>query len=147
MFEKPPFTKDEEARILTAIADAENNTSGEIRIHIERTCKKDPYAEAVEVFERLGMTKTEQRNGVLILVALDDHKFAIIGDTGINEKVPKGFWDETKELMVTHFKEGRIADGIIEGINDAGKQLKQYFPYQKDDTNELKDDISYGKNK
>ncbi|MEQ9187931.1 MAG: TPM domain-containing protein, partial [Cryomorphaceae bacterium] len=106
---------------------------------------KDPYTEAVEMFEKLGMTKTEQRNGVLILVALDDHKFAIIGDTGINEKVPKGFWNDTKELMIGHFKEGRIVDGIIEGITDAGEQLKQYFPYQKDDTNELKDDISYGK--
>ncbi|NQV52182.1 MAG: DUF5130 family protein [Flavobacteriales bacterium] len=147
MFEKPPFTKDEEARILAAIADAENNTSGEVRIHIERKCKKEPYAEAIEVFEKLGMTKTEQRNGVLILVALDDHKFAIIGDAGINEKVPKGFWDETKELMIAHFKEGRIVDGIIEGISDAGQQLKQYFPYQKDDINELKDDISYGKDK
>jgi uncharacterized membrane protein len=145
MFEKPPFTKDEEARVLAAIADAESNTSGEIRIHIERKCKKDPYKEAVEAFEKLGMTRTDLRNGVLILVALVDHKFAIIGDTGINEKVPKGFWDETKALMIAHFKEGRIVDGIIEGISDAGQQLKHYFPFQSDTVNELKDDISYGK--
>ncbi len=124
-----------------------SNTSGEIRIHIERKCKKDPYKEAVEAFEKLGMTRTDLRNGVLILVALDDHKFAIIGDTGINEKVPKGFWDETKALMIAHFKEGRIVDGIIEGISDAGQQLKQYFPFQSDTVNELKDDISYGKDK
>jgi uncharacterized membrane protein len=145
MFEKPPFSKAEEQRIVNAIKAAEENTSGEIRIHIERKCKKDVYTEAVEVFERLGMTKTELRNGVLILVALDDHKFAIIGDQGINEKVPSNFWEETKELMVDHFKAGRIADGIIEGITDAGKQLKQYFPYQSNDENELDDDISYGK--
>lgn len=145
MFEKPPFTKAEEQKILDAIASAEKNTSGEIRVHIERTCKKDPYQEAVEAFERLGMTKTEQRNGVLILVSLDDHKFAIIGDKGINEKVPENFWEQTKDLMIGHFKEGRIADGIVEGIEDAGMQLQKYFPYQKDDENELKDDISYGK--
>lgn len=145
MFEQPPFTKAEEQRIIDAIKAAEENTSGEIRIHIERKCKKDVYAEAVEVFERLGMTKTELRNGVLILVALDDHKFAIIGDKGINEKVPQNFWEETKDLMLAHFKEGRIADGIIEGITDAGEQLKQYFPYQSNDENELDDDISYGK--
>ncbi|MDC1221266.1 TPM domain-containing protein [Salibacteraceae bacterium] len=146
MFEKPPFSKEEEAKILAAIKDAENNTSGEIRIHIEKKCKEDPYKDAVKAFERLKMTATEQRNGVLILVALDDHKFAIVGDKGINEKVPTGFWDETKDLMIAHFKEGRIADGIVEGIRDAGAQLKKFFPYQSDDINELKDDISYGKN-
>lgn len=146
MFERPPFTKSDEQRILNAIAEAENRTSGEIRVHIERTCKKDPYTEAVEVFEKLGMTNTELRNGVLILVSLDDHKFAIIGDKGIDEKVPKGFWAETKELMLGHFKQGHIVDGIIEGITDAGHQLKQYFPLQEDDKNELNDDISYGTN-
>ena len=92
------------------------------------------------------MTKTKQRNGVLILVALEDHKFAILGDKGINEKVSDSFWDETKDLMIAHFKEGRIADGIVEGILDAGAQLKQFFPYQSNDINELNDDISYGKN-
>ena len=146
MFEKPPFTKDEEAKILTAIQNAEKDTSGEIRVHIEKKCKEDPYTGAVKAFERLKMTKTEQRNGVLILVALEDHKFAIVGDQGIDEKVPDGFWDETKDLMLAHFKEGRIADGIIEGILDAGAQLKQFFPYQSNDINELNDDISYGKN-
>lgn len=145
MFEKPPFNKEEEARILQAINDAEQQTSGEIRVHIERHCKKDPYDEAVEVFERLGMTKTAARSGVLILVALDDHKFAIIGDKGINERVPEGFWQETKNLMIAHFKEGRIVDGIIEGIADAGQQLKAYFPKGKNNPNELSDDISYGK--
>ncbi|MEX2597601.1 MAG: DUF5130 family protein [Salibacteraceae bacterium] len=147
MFEKPPFTEAEEKRITDAIKAAELNTSGEIRIHIEQRCKKDAYEEAVEMFNKLGMSKTELRNGVLILVVLKDHKFAIIGDKGINEKVPENFWNETKDLMLGHFKKGNIVDGIIEGISDAGQQLKQYFPYQKDDLNELKDDISYGKNK
>lgn len=145
MFERPPFTKTEEQKIVDAIKAAEKNTSGEIRVHIEKRCKKDPYAEAVEVFERLGMTETEQRNGVLILVALEDHKFAIIGDKGINEKVPVVFWEQTKEVMITHFKEGSIAEGIAAGIANAGKQLQAFFPYQTNDENELNDDISYGK--
>ncbi len=146
MFEKPPFSKEEEVRILAAIKDAEKDTSGEIRIHIEKKCKEDPYTDAIHAFERLKMTKTEHRNGVLILLALEDHKFAIVGDKGIDEKVPEGFWDETKDLMIAHFKEGRIADGIAEGIRDAGAQLKQFFPYRSNDINELNDDISFGKN-
>lgn len=145
MFEKPPFTEAEEQKILGAISEAENNTSGEIRVHIERTCEGDPYQEAIKIFEKLGMTQTEQRNGVLIMVSLNDHKFAIIGDKGIDEKVRENFWEHTKDLMIGHFKDGRIADGIVEGIIDAGMQLKKYFPIQADDQNELKDDISYGK--
>lgn len=146
MFEKSPFNKEEEAKILAAIKEAERDTSGEIRVHVDKRCKNDPFDEAVKVFNKLGMYKTELRNGVLVFIAIEDHKFAIVGDSGINEKVPKGFWNETKELMLGHFKEGRIADGIVEGVLDAGAQLKQFFPYKKDDINELKDDISYGKN-
>lgn len=146
MFERPPFSKADETRILDAIVEAEKGTSGEIRIHVEQHCKKPVYDEAVAVFERLGMTKTKERNGVLILVALADHKFAIIGDEGINSKVPTGFWEETKNLMIEHFKKGNIVDGIIEGILDVGQQLKIYFPIKADDQNELKNDISYGKN-
>ena len=144
MFEKPPFSEADEKRILNAIAEAERNTSGEIRVHLEKRCKKDPVAEAIEVFDRLKMHNTALRNGVLILVALEDHKFAIIGDKGINEVVPENFWEQTKGLMLGHFKEGRIVDGIIEGILDAGVQLKAHFPFHQEDANELKNDISYG---
>ena len=146
MFEKPPFSKDQEDKIIMAIKAAEKNTSGEIKIHIEQHCKADAYTKAVEIFEKLKMTATDQRNGVLIFVAMKEKKFAIIGDKGINEKVPENFWQQTKDLMIGHFKEGRIADGIVEGIDDAGLQLQKYFPYQKNDENELSDDISYGEN-
>lgn len=145
MFETPPFSKSEESRIVEAVKQAELNTSGEIRIHVEKHCKPDPYTRSVQVFEKLGLTATELRNGVLVYVAIDDHKFAILGDEGINEKVPENFWEQTKDLMTAHFKDGRIVDGIIEGITDAGEQLKKYFPYSSDDVNELSDDISYGK--
>jgi len=145
MFEKPPFTKQEEAKIVNAIKTAEKNTSGEIRIHVEKHCKtEDTYERAIDVFEELGMTNTEQRNGVLIYMAIADRKFAIIGDQGINDVVPPNFWDTTKNLMIEHFKKGEMAEGFATGILHAGEQLKTHFPYQDDDENELDDDISYG---
>jgi uncharacterized membrane protein len=145
MLGKKPFNKIEEQLILSAIKAAENNTSGEIRLHIEPRCKTDDtYERAIDLFEELGMTETKDRNGVLIYMAIDDKKFAIIGDEGINDVVPENFWNNTKDLMIEQFKQGKIAQGLVAGINDAGEQLKAFFPYQKDDTNELSDDISYG---
>lgn len=142
---KPILTKEQEQRVLEAIGQAERNTSGEIRIHIEKHCKTEAYQRAVEVFEKLGMTATEQRNGVLIYIALSDHSFAVIGDKGINEKVEPHFWEDEIELMRSYFKKGEMAEGLVRGILAVGEQLKQYFPYGDNDLNELKDDISYGK--
>lgn len=145
MLGKKPFNKIEEQLILSAIKAAENNTSGEIRLHIEPRCKTDDtYERAIDLFEELGMTETKDRNGVLIYMAIDDKKFAIIGDEGINDVVPENFWNNTKDLMIEQFKQGKIAQGLVVGIHDAGEQLKAFFPFQKDDTNELPDDISYG---
>ena len=90
------------------------------------------------------MHETKDRNGVLIYLSINDHKFAIIGDAGINKVVPAEFWDENKEMMISHFKKGEFAIGLINGIEKAGEQLKQFFPYQEDDVNELSDEISYG---
>lgn len=142
---KPILSKEQEQRVLEAIREAERNTSGEIRIHIEKHCKTEAYQRAVEVFEKLGMTQTEQRNGVLIYIALSDHLFSVIGDQGINEKVAQHFWEDEIELMRSYFKKGEMAEGLVRGILAVGEQLKQYFPYGKNDVNELKDDISYGK--
>lgn len=145
---KDRFTKDELGIILQAVREAEKNTSGEIRVHIDSHCEKTNVLDrASEVFAKLKMHKTALRNGVLIYVALDDHKLAVIGDGGINGKVPAGFWDETIQLMSGYFKDGRFVEGIAAGVEKAGNQLKAYFPYQKDDTNELSDDISFGGNK
>lgn len=138
------FTSEEKQKILSAIAQAEKETSGEIRVHIEKDCKTDVLDRAAYLFATLGMHKTKLRNGVLIYVALDDRKFAILGDAGINALVPAGFWDRVSEVMVSYFRQGKLADGLSEGIRLAGEQLKQYFPWQKGDVNELKDDISYG---
>lgn len=138
------FSDADEKKILDAIKAAEKNTSGEIRVHIESHCAAPPLRRAMDVFIQLGMHKTAQRNGVLFYLATDDHKFAIFGDKGINEKAPVGFWDDIKDQMHARFKAGEFADGLAEGILKAGKQLKAHFPYQLDDKNELSDDISQG---
>ncbi|HOU97056.1 MAG TPA: TPM domain-containing protein [Bacteroidales bacterium] len=137
------FTKSEKNAILEAIKEAEKNTSGEIRVHIETRCKEDVLDRAAWIFRKLGMDKTRDRNGVLFYLAVKDRKFAIIGDAGINSKVPEGFWNQIKEIMEKNFKEGHFAEGLSEGIKLAGEKLKEYFPYNRDDINELSDDISF----
>ncbi len=138
------FTPEERKRITNAIEEAELDTSGEIRVHIENHCKGEVLDRAAFLFKKLKMHQTLLRNGVLIYLALKDHQFAILGDAGINEKVPEGFWDDIKDKMLKHFREENYTQGLEEGIRDAGKQLKEHFPYQKDDINELKNDISFG---
>jgi len=138
------FTEKEKKQIIDAIKAAELNTSGEIRFHIENKLKGDLMDRAAFIFDKLEMQKTSERNGVLFYLAVKSHKFAILGDLGINKVVPNDFWDEIKDKMQVHFKKKEFSHGIIEGIKMAGEKLKEYFPYQSDDINELSDDISYG---
>jgi uncharacterized membrane protein len=141
------ITEEQELEIIEAIGQAEANTSGEIRVHIENNCPGDPLDRAAEVFASLHMHKTKLRNGVLFYVALKSHKFAVIGDAGINAVVPDNFWDETKSHVLAQFKNGSYNTGLVKGILMAGEQLRTYFPFDPDtDTNELKNDISFGDN-
>ncbi len=137
------FSKQEQQNIKSAISLAEKNTSGEIRVHIENLCKGEVLDRAAFIFKLLEMHKTEKQNGVLIYLAVKSKKFAIIGDTGINKVVPAGFWDSIKQEMQELFILGKFSDGLCLGINKAGEQLKQFFPYLKGDTNELSDEISF----
>ncbi len=139
------FSKTEQERIVAAIKAAEKETSGEIRVHIDKRCKGDVMDMAAFVFEKLEMHKTELRNGVLIYLAVKDKKFAILGDVGINKVVPENFWEEVKAGMLEEFKKGDFTNGLVKAIGMAGEKLKTYFPYQKDDINELADEISFGK--
>jgi uncharacterized membrane protein len=139
------FTKEQQNRILESVKAAEKETSGEIRVHIETSCREDVLDRAAWVFRKLGMNKTAERNGVLFYLAVADRKFAIIGDAGINVKVPAGFWNEISELLKNNFREGKFTDGLSTGIIMAGEQLKVHFPYSKDDVNELSDEISFDK--
>jgi uncharacterized membrane protein len=138
------LTQKDEEEIVSAIQIAEKNTSGEIRVHIEASSEKDPYERALEVFYLLKMEATKDANGVLIYVAVHDKKFVICGDQGINDVVPKDFWNATKDTIQFHFKNGNFKQGIVDGILTAGKELKIHFPYQTDDTNELSNEVSKG---
>ena len=136
------LSKAEEQEIVQAIVEAEKNTSGEIRVHIEEHTEKSPLDRAQEVFFELKMDETQDRNGVLFYICVSDKKFAIIGDKGINEAVESDFWDCTKDIVIANFKEGNFKKGLVEGILRAGERLKKYFPFQSDDTNELSNEIS-----
>ena len=137
------FTKEEQQRIVAAIKEAELNTSGEIRVHIENHCKEEALERAAEVFYDLKMDRTAARNGILFYLAVKDHKFAIIGDEDINREVEHDFWNDIKDEMTSNFKENKFAEGLIAGILKCGDKLKKYFPYQNDDVNELSDEISF----
>ncbi|MBI1287412.1 MAG: TPM domain-containing protein [Flavobacteriales bacterium] len=135
------FTEARLTAIGSAIKAAEKATSGEIRLYVEDRCKEDVLDRAAFLFGELEMHKTELRNGVLFYLAMQDRKFAILGDGGINAKVEKDFWDGIKAEMLNSFKQGEFAQGLEKGILMAGKALAEHFPYQDDDVNELPDDI------
>lgn len=138
------LTQSEEQAVIEAIRLAELNTSGEIRVHIEKTSNGDATNRALEVFYMLKMDNTKLQNAVLIYVAVDDKTFVIYGDKGINEVVAKNFWDSTKNVIQMHFKTGNFKQGLIDGILKSGEQLKTFFPYLDSDTNELSNEISKG---
>ena len=138
------LTSEEEAAVVEAIQQAEKNTSGEIRVHLEKSTTIAPMERAIAVFNELQMYKTKDANGVLIYIATEDKKFAICGDKGINDVVPEDFWESTKEIMRNDFKKGNYKQGLIDGILEAGNVLKKYFPYCADDNDELSNEISKG---
>ncbi len=136
------FTPEEQERILEEIRNAEDRTSGEVRVHLDCCSRENPLEKAKRVFHQLGMTRTKARNGVLIYVATEDRKFAILGDEGIHRVVPENYWEDVKEKMQTKFREGEICEGVCLGVREIGEKLKAYFPVEKDDRNELPDTIS-----
>ncbi len=138
------FTKEQKEDIRQAVLNAELDTSGEIRVHIETSCQGDVLDRAAFIFDKMGMHKTEKRNGVLFYVAVKNRRFAVVGDKGINAVVPEDFWDGLKNLLLNHFREERFTEGLIEGVDLVGTNLKKHFPYQTGDVNELSDEISFG---
>ncbi|MGB3947523.1 MAG: TPM domain-containing protein [Bacteroidia bacterium] len=140
------FSEEQKLAIQKSIANAELNTSGEIRVHVDNDCKEDVLDKAANIFHQLGMDATELSNGVLFYLAVKDKKFAILGDKGINEKVPADFWDTIKNTMQEHFKKAEFTVGLCKGIEMAGEKLKIHFPLQHNDINELSNDVSFGNN-
>lgn len=140
MSASPHFSVDHD-RVVAAIANAEQRTSGEIRVLVAREKAEDPVQAAQSHFERLGMTRTAARNGVLIFVAPRSHRFAIIGDTAIHERCGQSFWSEVARAMEQRFKQAEFTEGLVNGIEKAGALLAEHFPRQPDDQNELPDKI------
>lgn len=138
------FSAEDRLQIINAIRVAETDTSGEIRVHVENHCLDNVLDRAAYIFGKLEMHKTWDRNGILFYLAVKDRKFAILGDVGIHEKVPENFWEEITGEALTKFKENKFAEGLAEGIIKAGKQLREHFPFEKGDVNELSDEISFG---
>jgi uncharacterized membrane protein len=139
------LSKEQEKTVMNAIKEAETNTSGEIRVHIEDRCKiGDPIKRAIEMFGELHMHETELRNGVIVYVAIKDHKLAVWGDEGIHKKVGQNFWNDVLATVQKYFSAKDYETGLSEAILMIGDKLKEYFPYQSNDVNELSDDISYG---
>ena len=132
----------DQERIRAAIEVAEQRTSGEIRVHIQSTARGEIRQVAERTFERLGMTKTDLRNGVLLFVCCEEQRFVILGDSGINERVPAGFWDDIAARLTIRFKAGEFTEGMVDAIHSAGDELKRFFPRQKGDVNELTNEIS-----
>jgi len=137
------FTKEQQEQIRNAIKDAEDLTSGEIRVHIETNTTGNVLDRAAWIFKRIGMYGTAGRNGVLFYMAITNRQFAVIGDQGINSKVAEDFWDGIRENLRHHFSTGKFTEGLVKGISMTGSQLKVHFPIRKDDVNELPDDISF----
>jgi uncharacterized membrane protein len=141
-----PLTPAQEAALVAAIKQAELQTSGEIRLHLEDKCPTpEPLDRAAQVFAELKMHRTQLRNGVLFYLAWQTRQFAVVGDAGINATVPDEFWETVKETVVEHFRQEQYVAGLERGIKLVGEQLRQFFPYNAaTDVNELADDISYG---
>jgi len=139
------LTKEEKKQVEEAIGKAEKESSGEIKLYIDRFCWEKIEDKAERVFRKLGLFKTKERNGVLIYLVTANQEFFIYGDEGINKKVPDNFWDEIKNLMQESFGRGDFGKGLAEAVEKVGMELKTYFPYRKNDENEISDEIEYGK--
>ena len=139
------LTRAELDRVRDAVRSAEQRTSGEIRVHLDAAIMEGVLDHAAFVFDDLGMKKTKNRNGVLLYVSVPSRKVAVIGDAGIHAKSGQHYWDSVLELVLSDFREGRFCDGLCAGVERIGEQLREHFPYQRDDVNELDDDVSFGR--
>jgi uncharacterized membrane protein len=143
MQQKEFLEKLDQKRIVAAIADAEQQTSGEVRVHVQPKVVGGELRDVAErTFERLGMTKTALRNGVLLFIASEENQFVILGDQGINDKVPAGFWDDIAAKLTIRFRNGEFTEGIVDAVTTAGAHLREYFPRAADDVDELSNEIN-----
>ena len=141
------LSEEQEQHIIDAIAEAERQTSAEIRVHIESNCSIEPLERADRLFHELGMDQTERQNGVLIYIASEDHKVAVYGGRGIHKTVEEDFWNDVLDLLIDRFRNDKFEEGIAKAVEKVGAKLAELYPYRKGDVNELADDISYNDNR
>jgi uncharacterized membrane protein len=140
------FSDKEKEQIVAAIRQAEKRTSGEVRVFVESRCRfMNPLNRAAEIFFGLKMDKTDDRNGVLVYIAIKDKQLAVFGDEGIHQRVGEKFWQTEVEKMIELFKGQNYGDGLAGIVTEIGNALHQHFPYTDDDKNELPDNIVFGK--
>ena len=133
-------------RIQAAIQAAEKKTSGEIRVSVSPIFWGSVRPVAEKAFQRLGMTNTRQRNGILFFIVPSRRRFVILGDEGIHAGVGQDFWDHLTAAMSAEFRKGRFQDGLIKGIEEVGEHLAAHFPYDPaTDKNELSDNLDFGR--
>lgn len=137
------LSKAESERINSAIKEAEGKTTGEIKVVIARHCWGKLAVKAAKIFRQLGLDKTKERNCVLILFVVTNREFLIHGDQGIHEQVGQGFWDDIRDKMAAAFRQDEFGDGISRGVSLIGERLSEYFPYQREDIDEISDEIVY----
>lgn len=138
------FSAKDKKRIKAAITNAELETSGDIRVHIETYCPASSLERAAFVFNRLKMYETKDRNSVLIYLATESKKFAIVGDTGIHAVVPEGYWESVKTLMAKFFETGEFVEGICKAVQAVGEKMSAFFPYRPGSISELPNEVSFG---
>ena len=142
------FSADDFTAMTEAVRRAEATTSAEIRVHLERRVHRlplqrpDALRRARKVFAHLGMHLTAERHGVLIYLAVEDKKLAIVGDEGIHRHVGDAYWQAVRDLMVRHLSEGHALEAVLAGIAEVGRVLARHFPRRGDDQNELSDQVS-----
>jgi uncharacterized membrane protein len=135
--------------ITRAIQSAESRTSAEIRVHLERRVPRsllrsrpEVLTRAQHVFRRLGMHRTAERHGVLIYVAVEEHRLAVVGDEGIHARVGPDHWNHVRDLMVEELRAGAPRAAMERAIEEVGRALAAHFPRRPDDRNELSDEVS-----
>jgi uncharacterized membrane protein len=138
------FSREDEQRIIAAIGEIEQRSSGEVRVHLTNTSPADVLREARATFIRLEMHRTPERNGVLLFLAPKCKSFAIVGDEGIDRLVEKGFWEKVRDMAAAYFQRGAFGDGVLAALAEVGAALKKHFPAREKKINRMPDDISYG---
>ena len=137
--------------IGAAVAVAERETSAEIRVHLDRQLARhtdvpsgDALARARQVFVRLRMHETDEHNGVLIYLAVEDRKLAIVGDDAVHACVGEQYWASVRDAMVERLRRGEAREAILHAVGDVGAILRKFFPPRPGRHNQLSDEVSLG---